>query len=184
MKTHNYEYKTIPTNSITPDKTRKSYMMPQGIKEMAQSMKHFGVLVPIEVDSNNTIVLGEKRWLAAKEAGIKHIECRINDVHGYKRFYRQFVDNLSTNNYTSWEAGEALKRILRENKKFKNVHLSELLSNEAISYLKENVGVSREFIFEHLEEVLEDALADEQKIRKSIKNAKLKLNRIKKKNCR
>lgn len=48
---------------------------PEQIKSVANSIERFGMVQPIVVDDNNTIVIGHCRYRAAKELGMTRIPC-------------------------------------------------------------------------------------------------------------
>ena len=49
------------------------------VEYVANSIKEFGFLVPIIVDSNDVIVAGHTRWKASLELNIKEIPCIVAD---------------------------------------------------------------------------------------------------------
>jgi len=64
------------------------------LKELAETFKTCGIIHPIEVDENNVIILGERRWRASKIAGLNKVPIRRQTGLSYsKRFERQLVDD-------------------------------------------------------------------------------------------
>lgn len=49
------------------------------VTKVANSIKEFGFKVPIVIDSNNVIVAGHTRWLAAQSLGLNKVPCIIAD---------------------------------------------------------------------------------------------------------
>ena len=47
------------------------------LQELAKTVKHQGIIHPIEIDEHNVIICGERRWRAAKIAKLKTIPCVI-----------------------------------------------------------------------------------------------------------
>ncbi|MCL5780440.1 MAG: ParB/RepB/Spo0J family partition protein [Firmicutes bacterium] len=71
----------IPVDAIIPNpgQPRKEFI-PEKITELAESIREHGVLQPIGIrviDKGYEIVFGERRWRAAKEAGLKTVPCVI-----------------------------------------------------------------------------------------------------------
>jgi len=80
-----------------PDQPRKT-LAPDGLSSLAHSLLETGQISPIVVrpgpEGKYTIVVGERRWRAAKEAGLSHVECIIrHDVDGQKAREMQLAEN-------------------------------------------------------------------------------------------
>jgi len=76
-----------------PDQPRRAFDEEE-IKALAESYKAQGVIVPIEVDENNIIILGERRWRAAKLAGVKVPIRRKVGLTQKQRLERQLTDDM------------------------------------------------------------------------------------------
>jgi ParB-like chromosome segregation protein Spo0J len=61
------------------------------IESMVESLKEHGVIEPIEVDENNVIILGERRWKACKIAKVKVPVRRKIGLKPQERFERQII---------------------------------------------------------------------------------------------
>ena len=57
---------------------------PEDIKSLAQSISELGLLNPITIDQNHTLIAGRHRLEAAKSLGWNEIECNISDLQGLK----------------------------------------------------------------------------------------------------
>jgi ParB family chromosome partitioning protein len=107
--------KMIATDKIKPDKNqpRKTFDNDK-IKELAENYKKNGVIDPIEVDRNNTITLGERRWRASKMAGIKQIPCIIfNPKNDIERLERQIDEETLKEPIPYGEKLEALEKLAK-----------------------------------------------------------------------
>lgn len=88
----------VPIGKLKPDpnQPRTEWKVKETVEHIKRLIKSFDthdVIEPIEVDENNMIVLGECRWRAAKQAGLKKIPVRrITDLSQKVRFERQLVD--------------------------------------------------------------------------------------------
>jgi hypothetical protein len=91
------ETKLISLDSIKldPNQPRK-IVNERAVENLAKSLKVEGLIHPIEVDKNFTIVVGELRFRAAKSLGWKEIKATINDkpLPPYERLRRQMAENL------------------------------------------------------------------------------------------
>ena len=89
---------TVPIKALKPDpnQPRTEWDVKETVEHIERLVKSFDtheIIEPIEVDENNMIVLGECRWRAAKQAGLKKIPVRrITDLSQKVRFERQLVD--------------------------------------------------------------------------------------------
>ena len=108
------EIKEIEINKIKPDKEqpRKDFDK-EKLKELAETYKTQGVIQPIEIDENFVIITGERRWRAAKLAGLKKIPCKI--VEGLtpeQKLERRIVENIHHEPLTDLEKAEAIKKLM------------------------------------------------------------------------
>lgn len=147
----------IRVNKIKPDpKQPRSYINMEKVKEMAASMKIEGVINPIEIDEDNTIITGELRWRAAKEAGLTTVPCIRREIDGRNRYRRQLIENIHNNSMSAIDTARAIKKLLEHH---------EGTRDEAIAKLVTEIGTSRVFIMEHL-----DILNTIPEIKERIKN--------------
>jgi hypothetical protein len=62
---------------------------------MAETIKTQGIIQPIEIDENNQIVVGERRWRASKLAGIKSIPCIVKSgLTPEQKLERQLIEDI------------------------------------------------------------------------------------------
>lgn len=117
------EIRYVDIDKIRPDpnQPRKTFDA-EKLKESAESFKHHGTIVPIEIDENNKIIVGELRWRQAKLAGLKKIPIRlVKGLTPEQRLERQLVENINRQNLEVNEVIPKLKLLLKhyknENKK-------------------------------------------------------------------
>ncbi len=78
-------YREIPVNRIDPNPQQPRRIFDkQKLKELAQSIRIYGVLMPISVRPPNmnhryVLISGERRWRAAKIAGLKTIPALVRE---------------------------------------------------------------------------------------------------------
>jgi ParB family transcriptional regulator, chromosome partitioning protein len=79
-----------------PNQPRQTFDQ-DSINELAQSIKRYGVLQPIVVtqqNSNYYIVAGERRYRAAKKAGLTHMPVLVRSLEELERLEISLVENV------------------------------------------------------------------------------------------
>ena len=87
------------------------------LEELAESIRQFGLLQPILVHDKETyyeIVAGERRWRAAKKAGLKEIPVIIKDLTDQEIVEISLIENIQRENLNPIEEAQAYKRLLTE----------------------------------------------------------------------
>lgn len=85
--------------------------------ELADSIKQFGVLQPLIVRKRNDyyeIIAGERRWRAAKIAGIKEVSVIIKDYNEQEVVEIALIENIQRENLNPIEEAMAFKKLLEE----------------------------------------------------------------------
>lgn len=85
--------------------------------ELADSIKQFGVLQPLLVQKKNDfyeIIAGERRWRAAKLAGIKEIPVIVREYTDQEVVEIALIENIQRENLNPIEEAMAFKRLLTE----------------------------------------------------------------------
>jgi ParB family chromosome partitioning protein len=86
------------------------------LAELAASIEAQGVVQPILVTRRNggfTIIAGERRWRAAKRAGLKEVPVVVKDVaNDLEMFEIALVENLQRADLNPIEEAEAYRRLL------------------------------------------------------------------------
>ena len=101
----------IDINKIKPDKDqpRKTFNE-ETLRELAQTYKSQGITQPIEIDEKFVIITGERRFRAAKLAGLKKIPCRIiKGLTEEQKLERRLIENIHHEPLTDLEKAEAIK---------------------------------------------------------------------------
>lgn len=68
----------IDVNKLTPYENNPRNNT-EAIQYVANSIKEFGFKVPLVIDSDNVVICGHTRLLAAKQLGIKEVPCIVAD---------------------------------------------------------------------------------------------------------
>lgn len=85
--------------------------------ELADSIKQFGVLQPLLVQKREgyyEIIAGERRWRAAKMAGLKEIPVVIKDFTNQEIVEISLIENIQREDLNPIEEAQAYKRLLTE----------------------------------------------------------------------
>ena len=87
------------------------------IEELANSIKEYGVIQPIIVAKKNNyyqIVAGERRWRAAKKAGLSEIPSIIRNYTEQKNKEVDLIENIQREDLNPIEKAKALKEIIEK----------------------------------------------------------------------
>ncbi|WP_317855077.1 ParB/RepB/Spo0J family partition protein [Chakrabartyella piscis] len=118
--------KELDLDMIEPNRKQpRRYFDEKALEELATSLKTYGMIQPVVVQKNGDyyeLIAGERRWRAAKIAGLTKIPV---------------VEK-------SWEAGEAFEVALVEN--IQREDLNPLEEAESYKRLQEEFGLSQEKI--------------------------------------
>ncbi len=95
-----------------PEQPRDKFV---NITELADSIKSKGVIQPIIVskqDKGYEIIAGERRWRAAKLAGMKTIPAIIRDVDADEKLEITLIENIQRENLDPVEEAKAYKMLI------------------------------------------------------------------------
>lgn len=87
------------------------------LQELSESIKQFGLLQPILVQDRKTyyeIIAGERRWRAAKIAGLKEVPVIIRDLSEQEIVEISLIENIQREDLNPIEEAQAYKRLLTE----------------------------------------------------------------------
>ena len=108
----------IKVSKIEPNKEqpRKNFDE-DALIELSESIKQHGVLQPILVQDKNgyyEIIAGERRWRAAKLAGLKEVPVVIKKFSDQEIVEISLIENIQRENLNPIEEAIAYKRLLNE----------------------------------------------------------------------
>ena len=103
---------------IQPNKEqpRKTFDEEQ-INELAGSIKQYGVLQPLLVQKSGSfyeIIAGERRWRAAKQAGLNEVPVMIRKYNENEIVEIALIENIQRDNLNPIEEAMAYKRLMEE----------------------------------------------------------------------
>lgn len=87
------------------------------LEELAESIKQFGLLQPILVQDRKDyyeIIAGERRWRAAKKAGLKEVPVIIKNLTEQEIVEISLIENIQREDLNPIEEAQAYKRLLTE----------------------------------------------------------------------
>lgn len=85
--------------------------------ELSESIKQYGLLQPILVQDRKDyyeIIAGERRWRAAKIAGLKQVPVIIKNLTDQEIVEISLIENIQRENLNPIEEAQAYKRLLNE----------------------------------------------------------------------
>ena len=87
------------------------------LEELAESIKQFGLLQPIIVQdrkSHYEIIAGERRWRAAKKAGLKEVPVIVKNLTEQEIVEISLIENIQRENLNPIEEALAYKKLINE----------------------------------------------------------------------
>ena len=90
-----------------------------GLLELAESIKQYGILQPLLVQEKSgyyEIIAGERRWRAAKLAGVKEIPVIVRNLTEQQIVEISLIENIQREDLNPIEEAEAYQRLISEYK--------------------------------------------------------------------
>lgn len=105
-------------NMVEPnrDQPRRNFEE-DALLELADSIKQYGVLQPLIVRKRNDyyeIIAGERRWRAAKMAGVREVPVIIKEYNEQEILEIALIENIQRENLNPIEEAMAFKKLLEE----------------------------------------------------------------------
>lgn len=118
-KIKEYNVEIIPVSNIRPNPYQPRKVFDQlMLEELANSIKEFGVIQPINVRSINSntyeLIAGERRLRAAKVAGLVNIPAIIIDVNDKDSAVLALIENLQRENLNYMEEAEGYYNLIND----------------------------------------------------------------------
>jgi ParB family chromosome partitioning protein len=108
----------LPVESLVPNpqQPRRNFDS-QALEELAASIRSSGVLQPLVVRPRGTqyeILVGERRWRAAQQAGLSRVPAIVREASDAEALELGLVENLLREDLNPVEAAQAYQRLLAE----------------------------------------------------------------------
>lgn len=149
--------KMLKISQIEPNREQpRRNFEEDALLELADSIKQYGVLMPLLVQKKGDyyeIIAGERRWRAAKLAGIKEVPVIIKDYTKQEVVEIALIENIQRENLNPIEEAMAYKRLLTE------FHLKQDEVAERVS--KSRTAVTNSMRLLKLNEKIQQMIIDE-----------------------
>lgn len=107
----------IPINDIRPNPQQpRRRFDSESLQELAASIAAYGILQPITVRQQGAVyelVAGERRWRAARIAGLRQVPCLLARVDEEDAALLALIENLQRRDLDYMEEAAAIARLLR-----------------------------------------------------------------------
>ena len=109
---------TLPINKIRPNKgqPRKTFKA-EDLAELTDSIKQNGILQPLLVRrqaDHYEIVAGERRYQAAKAAGLEEVPVIIREISDEDVFKLALIENLQRSDLTPLEEAQGYRQLIKD----------------------------------------------------------------------
>jgi ParB family transcriptional regulator, chromosome partitioning protein len=108
----------LPIDAITPNpKQPRKDFDDKALRDLSESVKQSGLLQPVvvrRIGEGYQLVVGERRWRAAKMAGIERIPAVVREASDAQSLELALVENLLREDLNPMEEAEAYQRLLAE----------------------------------------------------------------------
>jgi ParB family chromosome partitioning protein len=110
---------SLALDAIQPGKYQpRSHMDPEALESLAQSIRSQGLLQPILVrpigPERYEIIAGERRWRAARLAGLEQVPVLVREIPDEATLAVALIENIQRENLNALEEAAGLKRLLDE----------------------------------------------------------------------
>ena len=108
----------VRLSQIEPNREQPRKMFDEdALIELSESIKQYGVLQPLLVqkkDNYYEIIAGERRWRAAKLAGVKEVPVIIKDYSTQEVMEIALIENIQREDLNPIEEAQAYHRLIKE----------------------------------------------------------------------
>ena len=108
----------ININLIEPNKEQpRKYFNDDALQELSDSIKQIGIIQPLILQKRNKyyeIIAGERRWRAAKLAGLKEVPAIIKDYTEKEIVEVALIENIQREDLNPIEEAKAYQRLVKE----------------------------------------------------------------------
>ena len=109
----------LPIDSIEPNPVQpRTIFISDRLEELAQSIRANGIIQPLIVrrskDNQYQLVAGERRWRAARLAGLTEVPVFVQDFADERLLEVALIENIQREDLNPIEVAQALDRLARE----------------------------------------------------------------------
>ena len=147
----------VKISKVEPNRTQPRKQFDEdALLELSESIKQFGILQPLLVSDKGDyyeIIAGERRWRAAKLAGLKEVPVIIKEFNDQQVVEISLIENIQREDLNPIEEAMAYKRLIDEFK-LKQDNIAERVS-------KSRTAVTNSLRLLKLDERVQQMLIDE-----------------------
>ena len=147
----------VKISKVEPNRTQPRKQFDEdALLELSESIKQFGILQPLLVSDKGDyyeIIAGERRWRAAKLAGLKEVPVIIKEFNDQQVVEISLIENIQREDLNPIEEAMAYKRLINEFK-LKQDNIAERVS-------KSRTAVTNSLRLLKLDERVQQMLIDE-----------------------
>ena len=147
----------VKINEVEPNREQpRKEFDEDSLMELADSIRQFGILQPLLVQKKKDyyeIIAGERRWRAAKLAGIKDVPIIVKNYTDQEIVEISLIENIQRENLNPIEEAMAYKRLMEE------FHLKQDAIAERVS--KSRTAVTNSMRLLKLDDRVQQMLIDE-----------------------
>ena len=112
------ELKLLPLGKLEPRQTQpRSVFDDEALQELAESVKRYGVIQPVTArrlpSGYYQIIAGERRWRAARLAGLEEIPVRVVEADDRRTAELALVENLQREDLNPIEEARGFRSLIR-----------------------------------------------------------------------
>ncbi len=108
----------VKLSEVEPNRKQpRKHFDEESLQELADSIKKYGIIQPLLVEKKEKyyeIIVGERRWRAAKLAGLKEIPVMIKEISEQEKMEVALIENIQREDLNPIEEAQAYKRLLEE----------------------------------------------------------------------
>src|SRR5437773_9603574 len=108
----------VPLDQIEASQSQpRKFFNPETLDELAASIRASGVIQPVIVRRRGAgyqLIAGERRWRAARQAGLEHIPAIVRDATDAQSLEIALVENLLREDLNPIEEAEAYQKLLAQ----------------------------------------------------------------------
>ncbi len=109
---------TMRISLVEPNRDQpRKFFDDETIAELSESISKYGILSPLLVqqkDEHYEIIAGERRWRAAKKAGLKEIPVIIRDISNQEAVEVSLIENIQREDLNPMEEARAYQRLVQD----------------------------------------------------------------------
>ncbi len=109
---------TVNIDEVEPNRNQpRQYFDEESLEELAESIRAHGIIQPLLVlkkDNYYEIIAGERRWRAARLAGLTEVPVLVKDYSPQEAIEVALIENIQRQDLNPIEEAEAFQRLIEE----------------------------------------------------------------------